>query len=449
MNALTQVFIVLGILAAINFMGFRHYKRFDFTEKKQFSLAPQSIKVVKALDDEVRITGFFKGQEKALFDDLLDKYTYHSKKIVSRFVDVDKEIAIAKQYGVRKYGTVIIEKGKRETRVDGIADPKAEEKLTNAIIKVGREKVFRIYFTKGHAEKSVGDQDREGLSVVKEELENRGYEVKELLLLETGRIPSDGDVLVIAGPEKSFLQQETSLIAAYLKAGGRGLLMLDPQERPVGLEPFLQEIGIQAQRDRVIDPISTLFGQGAATPVVSQYTSHTIVRDLDMASFYPLARSLSIAEKQPQKNIHVEALAVTSANAWGEKDSLKSNKVKFDKDKDLKGPLNLAVAAEGSWGESSQKDEKKKMRLVVFGDSDFANNRSFGFSGNGNLFLNAVAWLVEDETAISILPIAAGVGRFVMTPIEMRMVFILTVVVVPLLIIGSGITVWWRRRKLA
>ena len=66
MNALTQVFIVLGILAAINFMGFRHYKRFDFTEKKQFSLAPQSIKVVKALDDEVRVTGFFKGQEKAL-----------------------------------------------------------------------------------------------------------------------------------------------------------------------------------------------------------------------------------------------------------------------------------------------------------------------------------------------------------------------------------------------
>ena len=101
-------------------------------------------------------------------------------------------------------------------------------------------------------------------------------------------------------------------------------------------------MGLFRKRDRVIDPISTLFGQGAATPVVSQYTSHTIVRDLDMASFYPLARSLSIAEKQPQKNIHVEALAVTSANAWGEKSQPPSAAIGFPANKEaLNSPLRI------------------------------------------------------------------------------------------------------------
>ncbi|MBI3017764.1 MAG: Gldg family protein, partial [Deltaproteobacteria bacterium] len=104
-NAVVLSLIVIGILAALNFMGSRHTKRFDFTEQKLFSLAPQSIKVVKSLKDEVKITGFFKAQEKPLFDDLVNKYTYHSNKIKVNFIDPDKDVAVAKQYKVKKYQT--------------------------------------------------------------------------------------------------------------------------------------------------------------------------------------------------------------------------------------------------------------------------------------------------------------------------------------------------------
>ena len=40
-------------------------------------------------------------------------------------------------------------------------------------------------------------------------------------------------------------------------------------------------------------------------------------------------------------------------------------------------------------------------RLVVFGDSEFANNNLFPVQGNGNLFLNTVSWLAEGgETSL-------------------------------------------------
>ena len=90
------------------------------------------------------------------------------------------------------------------------------------------------------------------------------------------------------------------------------------------------------------------------------------------------------------------------------------------------------------------------MRLVVFGDSDFANNGSFEFAGNGNLFLNSVAWLNSDESTISIRPTAATSGKkLMMTPKEVWFVFVVTVILVPLTVIGSGVGVWWFRRRVA
>ena len=43
-------------------------------------------------------------------------------------------------------------------------------------------------------------------------------------------------------------------------------------------------------------------------------------------------------------------------------------------------------------------------RLVVVGDSDWANNRYLGNFYNEDLFLNIVSWLAGEEELISIRP---------------------------------------------
>ncbi len=442
-NAILMAVIIFGIISLLNFLGVRHTKRFDFTEQKLFSLAPQSIKVIKALKEEVQISGYFKSQEKPMFDDLLEKYKYHSDKIKVTFIDPDKDTAIAKANNVRKYQTIIVTRGKRETRIEGVS----EEKLTNAIIQMGREKTPVVYFSKGHDEKDMKDTDREGLSQVQEELKKAGYEVKDLLLLETGKIPQDCDAFIIAGPNKPFLPNEVDLISAYLKQGGRAVLLIDPQERELGIESIIHEAGIDLDHTVVVDPVSTIFGQSAATPVVTTYTSHAVVQGMKVNTFFPMARSLTAVSNPTNKNLKVTALATTSPASWGETDPIKSGKVQMNEGKDKKGPLNIAMVSEGNWQDASKKENE--MRLVVFGDSDFVNNRSYDFAGNGDFFMNSVAWLAEDEASIAIRPKEAKGARFMLQPTDVRLIFILTVILLPLAIMASGIFVWWRRRQVA
>ena len=442
-NAIILSLIVLFILALINFVGTRHHKRIDFTENKLFSLSPQSIKVLKALTEEVSIKGFFKPSEKPFFDDLLDKYKYHSDKLKVEFIDPDTNVALTKQYGIKKYQTIVVEKGKREARIEGVE----EEKLTNAIIKVGKEKEPIVYFVTGHGEKSVQDKERDGMGVAKEELEKEGYVVQELLLLSAKEVPSDAEVLVIAGPTKPFLKQEVTLLENYLKQGGRLFLLLDTDGNNLGIEPILKEMGVTARNDVAIDPFSTVFGQSAAVPVITKYPQHALTKDMGMTTFYPMARSFEVQEKSPRKNMKVEKILETSEKSWGETGSLKQGTAKKDGN-DVAGPLVLGWVAEGNW-EDQQIDPKQKMRMVTIGDCDFANNRTFHFSGNGNMFLNSVAWLIEDENMISIRPNQAQAGKLFLTDVQARFMLIFTVVILPLLIIGSGMVVWWRRRRLA
>ena len=84
--------------------------------------------------------------------------------------------------------------------------------------------------------------------------------------------------------------------------------------------------------------------------------------------------------------------------------------------------------------------------MVVFGDSDFASNSVLGVQGNRDLFMNAIGWLSQQENLISIRPKAADDRRLTMTSADQNNVTVLSLAVLPLLIFGSGVFVWWRRR---
>src|SRR3989441_13113122 len=121
--------------------------------------------------------------------------------------------------------------------------------------------------------------------------------------------------------------------------------------------------------------------------------------------------------------------------------NLKANEATFDEKTDLKGPVSLAAVATKPQGEN------KKSRLVVYGNSAFASNGAYGLQGNGNLFLNTVSWLAQDENFISIRPKSPDDRRITMTEAQGRFVNYVLVLLLPVGIIGAGIRVWVRRRK--
>ncbi len=461
-NLILIIVLVLGILVLINTIAARYHHRFDFTEAKIHSLSDQSISVIKNLKNDVMIKAFFRegNYNRSRMENLLKIYAYHSKKIKYEFIDPDKNPGLVKRYDITMDGTAVFECGDKENRITSVS----EEEITNAIIKVSREKKKIIYFLEGHGEASIEESDDNGLSYAKDELAKLGYEVKKISLALEENFPSDCDLLVIPGPKKDLLPNEVETIQNYINKGGRVFFMIDPETAP-GMMSFLQQYGFKLENDLIVDTISRLLGGDYFMPVVTEYEYHEITKKFRYACFFPYARSIDIAEKKPD-NISLTVLAKTSPNSWSER-QLNERQVKFDKDKDKQGPIPLAAVAtikieEGEKEEekkeeeskttegksSSSSESKKEARLAVFGDSDFTTNRYFNLSGNGNFFLNTINWLTEEADLISIQPRTSSPRTIHLSPSQARLIFFVSVIILPLFVLITGISVWLRRRSL-
>jgi ABC-type uncharacterized transport system involved in gliding motility auxiliary subunit len=452
-NTFVLVCIFLGVLVFVNILSNRHKHRFDFTSSGIFTLAPQTKKIVSNLPREVSLTAFFQSESpvKPEFKTLMDGYLDLSDKIKLAFVDPDKNPAVVKQYGVTTYGTVALESGKQETKVQN----PSEENMTNAILKVIKDEKKKIYFLEGHGEHSPDNTEGQGYSTAKKALERDGFQVEQLLLLQAGKVPDDADALVIAGPEKLVLAQEQKALDDFLQTGGSIVLLIDPQTK-TGLENFLARWGIELQEDLVIDPMSKMFGGDYAAPVVSQYMMHDITKDFSLPTIFPVLRSVTAKQVE---GVTVSELLQTGANSWAELD-FDNKKVKFDEGVDKQGPVTIAVVASkkpasadkpklGEDGNEAQENPATKQgNLVVLGDSDFANNTYFNFSGNGDFFLNTTSWLAEEESLISIRPKERKDSPIHLTSDMGAALFFTGTLLFPGIVVLVGVRKWWTRRRL-
>jgi ABC-type uncharacterized transport system involved in gliding motility auxiliary subunit len=446
-NTAVLTTVVVGILIFLNLISYRHKHRIDMTAQGYFTLSPQTQKIASTLPREVKVTAFFQTEapDKAKFKHLVDGYTSLSDKITLTFVDPDKSPSITKQYGITTYGTIVLESGKQEAKVP---NPN-EENLTNAFLKVVTDRKKTVSFLEGHGEKSIDSLDKEGYSTVKKALEKDNYQIGKLLLMQSGEVPKDVSLLIINGPKKPIMDKEQVIIEKYLEQGGSVLLLIDPQS-DYGMEGLLKKWGIESRNNMVIDPMSKLFGGDFAAPVVNQYGFHDITKDFALATIFPLVRPVTAL---PAEGVETLELMKTGQGSWGESD-VSASKVKYDEGVDMKGPVPIAVIATRKTPPptSDKGDEKieknKKPTLAVIGDSDFANNTYFGFSGNGDLFLNTVSWLSQNDQLISIRPRERKNNPIHLSQTEGSLIFMFGIIVFPAAILLAGVGIWWRRRAL-
>ncbi|MDG1929158.1 MAG: Gldg family protein, partial [Nitrospinaceae bacterium] len=301
-------------------------------------------------------------------------------------------------------------------------------------------------------ENQIDSTENEGHLTAKKNLEQDGFIVKPLLLLQTGEVPEDASTLVIAGPKKPIQKEEQKALNSYLEKGGAVMMLVDPKSKH-GMKAFLRNWGVELGDNIVIDPMSKLFGGDFAAPVVNQYSAHDITSEFVLPTIFPIIQSVKAI---PRSKIETIELLKTSVNSWGES-NFESGDVKFDADTDLQGPVSVAVVAtkllrpeEGAHDENEEPQEHKikqpKGTLVVIGDSDFSNNRYSNFSGNGDFFLNTVSWLAEEENLISIRPKEKRNSPIHLTSSWGSAIFILGILIFPGIVAGTGIRIWWRRR---
>ncbi len=450
-----SVAIVLGILIAINYIGARQNKRWDLTASKEYSLSDQTRNVLQKLDAPLQIMVFAQEGEFQRYKDRLKEYEYASKNVSTEYVDPDKKPTVASQNQVQAYNTILFKYKGRTERVTS----DTEQDITTGIIKVVQGTTKKVYFTQGHGEKDPTSSDRDGYKAIADALTHENYTTDKLVLAQTGSVPDDAAVVVVAGPKTDFFPGEITALKNYLDKQGKLLLELDPPEKAdapplTNLIALAHDWGVDVGNDVVVDVsgMGQLIGTDQSVPVAASYPSHPITQRFKFLTAYPFARS--VTPVSGGVNGHTaQGIVETSARSWAESDVkslLTTGKVSFKADTgDKQGPITVAAAVSApapSAPGAAPDAPKPETRVVVYGDSDFAANSGLGIQGNRDLFMNTIGWLSQQENLISIRPKEADDRRLTMTAAQQTNVTWLSLFIIPGLVFFVGVSTWWRRR---
>jgi ABC-type uncharacterized transport system involved in gliding motility auxiliary subunit len=469
-NLAIAILLGLGILGLVNWLGARHYRRYDWTGSGLYTLSEKSREVVKGLKGPVTVTVFMT-EGSALYaetQELLKRYAAASPHVSVETLNPERNPARAQAF-LKELGdvrlSVVFRAGdkKKVVPVDALAELdyaraemggepalkafKGEQEFTSALLTITQEKSPKVVFTKGHGERPLEGRLREGFERVADLLKQDNCTVEEWDSLADQKVPDGTDLVVVAGPRAAFTFPETDALRAYLAGGGRALLLLDPEFSPgpgnrlvdLGLDPVLSPFGLRLGEDVVVDPRNALPLMGPETVVARSFRSHPVTKLLEgLPVVFPVVRSVSPAEKAPE-GVTAQVLVETSPEGWGETD-LAALESKVEKDeKDVAGPVPLAAAVESGTG--------RKTRLVVVGDADFASSGGIANAANLYLLTSAANWLLERESLISIPPKSTEQVSVTLSRSDIGRISLLVLLLLPAAAIGLGIGVWLKRRR--
>lgn len=484
-----SVVLGLGILGLVNYIGSRRYARFDWTSSGLYSLSEKTRNVLKELKTPVSVTVFMTPGTPLYpeVDELLKRYKALAPMLTVETLDPTRNLVRAKQlvdeFGV-KSSTVVFRSGDKKKYVpaDQLAEMdysrarmggeptlkgfKGEQEFTSAILAVTQQKSPKVLFTTGHGERTFDAPNaRDGFSEVAESLRNDDCTVEGWASLGAADVPAGTDLVVVAGPRTAFTEPERAALEKYLDAGGNALLFLDVELTPgspvlsdFGLNPLLGKMGLVLDSDVVLDPKNALPLMGPETVFAKSFRAHPVTRLLTgSAVVFPLARSVSVLEK-PVPGWKTTALVETSPDGWGEtniKELERTGRPSKD-DKDVKGPVCLAAAAErveapapdraaGKPGEKSAAN--KRARVVVFGDSDWASNAGIANAANRLFFSSAANWALERESLVAIPPKNADQVAVTLSRRDVGLIAFVVLLLLPVSAVAMGLAIWVKRRR--
>ena len=461
-SAIVGTLLAIAILGMLGFLSTRYTKRFDWSEQQVHSLSEQTQKVLGGLSEDVEVTALVSALDAPPVRDLLDRYAYASPHFKMEFADPNSRPDLVERFGIspEKLAGGLVRVAKGSDAVEVTHADLNEEKLTNALVKLTRTGVKKVYFLEGHGERPItgeGADAKEGLSQAADALKSENYTTESLLLGAKGDVPADASVVIVAGPTRPLPQEEHAALQRYLERGGAVLALLDPRAK-TDLGADLEKWGVQAGDDVVVDRVQGLFGR-AASPFAAEYGKHPITQGLREVTLFHVARSVHATDAA--KGAFTD-LVKTGKESWGERDLetfFGDGRAESGPD-DLTGPVSLGVAgtplvpkpsaasAADPSAASALLEKPRDPRLVVFGDSDFASNALLDSYRNRDLFVNSVNWLLGDVEAIAIRPNQSRASRLKQLSNEQFVTIrMLSLFLLPELIAFAGVLAWWSRRR--
>lgn len=435
--------IVMGLLA---WLSTRYSFNADWTSSGRNTLSIDSRQLLDEMPDPIHVTAF--ATENALvrehIRDLIGRYQRYKPDVELKYVNPDAEPDRIRELGITLDGELLLEYQGRKENVQSLS----EQALTNTLLRIARQKQRKVRFLSGHGERDPLGQANHDLGIFGQLLERKGIALDTLKLAETPEIPADTSLLVIADPRIALLHGEIQLVHRYLQAGGNLLWLVEPGAI-AGLDPVAEALGIEFLPGTIVDATTQLFGiDNPAFALITAYPMHPVTREMSSLTLYPQATALDVSAPQEWQ---AEPLLTTLNRAWTEIGPISdTDTIRFDEDSDERmGPLDIGFVFSRVKNKKDAGDDESgaEQRVIVIGDSDFLSNAYRGNGGNVELGLNLFNWLNHDDQFITVTARTASdvnleLGKTAQIIIGFGFLF-----GVPLVLLGAGAAIWWRRRN--
>ncbi len=456
-----QLLLLLSILICIYLLFYFDLLRFkiDLSETKKFTLSNQTEQILKQIKTPINIKLFDSRNIEDELHHILKIYTAKNKLIKYQLINPVKHPLQVKQYNITQDSTLVfitsnktplilpysdMSKESQDQQGNRIRNYLYEESISSTLLSLTDLPKKKIYFLSGHKEKSIKNNQGNGLSFLKEALQRENLQVESWHLPSKKKLPKSADLLILHGSKMKWSLAETTLIKSFLKKNQAFFLLLDPsidiRYKATGLENLLSDYNIFFNDDLVIDPVNYVFqiksSRGSPiTPVLNYDEKHSSITLLEKKGLFPIFLSTrSIKKNRSTENVKHISLITSTKTAWGETNPTVGAPPKYDKKLEQKGPLVVGLLTE-----IKRKTEANNLRIAVMGDSDFANNHLISMGGNKDLYLNIVHWLMKEEKLFSIRTKEHRTKNINLGKKEALNVFFLFTLGIPLLTLLMGL----------
>ncbi|MEX0614335.1 MAG: DUF4350 domain-containing protein, partial [Methylophaga sp.] len=412
---------------------------FDWTTNQRHSLSEQTIRLLESIDKPIQIKAFVSPNNDfaAAVTQLLDRYQRYSDQLQLEIIDPARAPQLLKQFNIQQQGEMLVQRAQQIERVQDLS----EQSLSNALLRVSRSVTPNVVFLTGHGERSPDSEANFSISLWAQALRDQGFEIAIINLASSGQIPDSTDLLVIASPEQSWLPGEIAQLQNYIKAGGN-LLWLSAPDSHQYLAELASSLDLQWLPGTVIDPNASLLGiDDPSFALLSDFANHPLTKDLPSIVLMPATAALQTTDAE-SANWQTTELLRTQPETWAELSELQSNDINFNDELDISGPLTVALALQ-----RDQPKSEASQRIIVIGDGDFLSNQYLGNGANQAFATGMVNWLTAQDDRLNIAIKPTPDNQLELSFSETLSIAIGFLFVLPAMFLGSGLTLWWFRRR--
>ena len=440
----------------------------DFTSNEQFSITEETEKMLAALEEDVEIIALYdrvKGEsdtQKAEVIRILDIYDRYDHVKVSYVSLNDNPNVVNDSVGsataaTYSEGDYIVKSARRNKRIAAnemfkteqtyyanivpviyATGNNTEKRVSTAIKYVTLDIIPNMYVSTGLQENSMEDYGK-----IFENIDMMNIGIKEIDLSKFNKMPEDAGSLVFLNPKRDLSQTEYDMLRQWLAFDG-GMIFAAFDSDMTGTE---------MTRFNLL--LSELYGMEIKNDIVSDEESYQIT-----AAAKPSVITASALEYGPLKEnalkktfISFDSRSINILNKTGyyETHPLIQTSKTGKSTSYITGEELTAVTTLAACGEYYQNGTHSK--AVIMGSSlglSDAYIKKYSNSSSEWMFLHSANWMMGEDTMepLDIETKSYSTTAVMVDKTQSTWIFVFSVIIYPLAIIGVGVFVWIRRRHL-